>query len=157
MIAGGLEADEVAATEVHVMKFMTDGKKEMAREKIERSLMTQPALKTLINTLGNAPKMNGLGRPGRLERQALKKELEELQTLKGRLQNKNDSILASKSILRTKAQIAILQRLLRGETEPDVEMSRPQRNPVARSEYHRAPVVSMVVERSANYGHVGYK
>ncbi|KJK60871.1 hypothetical protein P875_00042814 [Aspergillus parasiticus SU-1] len=62
-------ADEVAATEVHVMKFMTDGKKEMAREKIERSLMTQPALKTLINTLGNAPKMNGLGRPGRLERQ----------------------------------------------------------------------------------------
>ncbi|KAE8320643.1 hypothetical protein BDV39DRAFT_198300 [Aspergillus sergii] len=63
MIAGG------RAAEAHIMKFMTDGKKEMARVKIERPLMTQPALKTLINTLGNAPKVNGLGLPGRLGRQ----------------------------------------------------------------------------------------
>ncbi|KAB8225784.1 hypothetical protein BDV33DRAFT_198196 [Aspergillus novoparasiticus] len=69
MIAGGLEANEVAGAEAHDMRFMTDGKKEMARVKIERPLMTQPALKTLINTLGNAPKMNGLGLLGRLGRQ----------------------------------------------------------------------------------------
>ncbi|KAB8252733.1 hypothetical protein BDV35DRAFT_403374 [Aspergillus flavus] len=64
MIAGVLEADEVATAKAHVMKFMTDGKKEMARVKIERPLMSQPAQETLINTLGNAPKINVLGLPG---------------------------------------------------------------------------------------------
>ncbi|KAB8272859.1 hypothetical protein BDV30DRAFT_239166 [Aspergillus minisclerotigenes] len=44
--------------------MIADGNKEMARVKIERPLMTQPALETLINTLGNAPKMNVLGLPG---------------------------------------------------------------------------------------------